>query len=92
MEEALLTSPDVEEAAVVGADDPDRGLVVRAYVVPRQGLIPDAALEERLKEHVRSRIAPYKTPRSVVFLPVLPRTATGKLQRFRLREGTPPGE
>ncbi|GAA1462911.1 benzoate-CoA ligase family protein [Nocardiopsis exhalans] len=88
VEEALLTSPDVEEAAVVAAQDPDRGLVVRAYVVPRRGLTADTALADRLKDHVRSRIAPYKTPRSVVFLPSLPRTATGKLQRFRLREST----
>ncbi|GAA1100083.1 benzoate-CoA ligase family protein [Nocardiopsis metallicus] len=88
VEEALLTSPDVEEAAVVGTRDPDRGLAVRAYVVPRRGLTADTALADRLKDHVRSRIAPYKTPRSVVFLPSLPRTATGKLQRFRLREST----
>lgn len=89
VEEALLTSPDVEEAAVVGAEDPERGLVVRAYVVPRRGLAPDDDLADRLKEHVRSSIAPYKTPRSLVFLSSLPRTATGKLQRFRLREDAP---
>ncbi|WP_431867568.1 AMP-binding protein [Nocardiopsis eucommiae] len=87
VEEALLTSPEVEEAAVVGAHDPDRGLVVHAHVVPRRGSTPDAALADRLKEHVRARIAPYKTPRAIVFRTALPRTATGKLQRFRLREG-----
>ncbi|MFE9245432.1 AMP-binding protein [Nocardiopsis sp. NPDC006938] len=90
VEEALLTSPDVEETAVVGVRDPDRGLAVRAYVVPRAGLTPDTALADRLREHVRARIAPYKTPRAVVFLTALPRTATGKLQRFRLREGADP--
>lgn len=92
VEEALLTSADVHEAAVVAVDDPERGPVVRAYVVPRQGLTGDSALAERLKEHVRARISPYKTPRSVVFLAALPRTPTGKLQRFRLRESTPRNE
>ncbi|WP_067609141.1 benzoate-CoA ligase family protein [Nocardiopsis listeri] len=87
VEEALLTSPDVEEAAVVGVEDPERGLAVRAYVVPRPGPIADTDLADRLREHVRSRISPYKTPRSVVFVDELPRTPTGKLQRFRLREG-----
>ncbi|WP_116247242.1 benzoate-CoA ligase family protein [Nocardiopsis sp. FIRDI 009] len=86
VEEALLTSPDVEEAAVVGVADPGRGQIVRAYVVLRDGLAPDEGRAERLREHVRSRISPYKTPRSVEFLPALPRTATGKLQRFRLRQ------
>ncbi|MCY9785065.1 AMP-binding protein [Nocardiopsis sp. EMB25] len=85
VEEALLTSPDVEETAVVGVPDPDRGQVVRAYVVLRDGLTPDEDRAERLREYVRSRISPYKTPRSIEFRPVLPRTATGKLQRFRLR-------
>ncbi|MBR8740271.1 benzoate-CoA ligase family protein [Nocardiopsis sp. MG754419] len=87
VEEALLTSPDVEEAAVVGVEDPERGLSVRAFVVPRPGSAADADLAERLRAHVRSRISPYKTPRSVVFVNALPRTPTGKLQRFRLREG-----
>ncbi|MFI6577521.1 AMP-binding protein [Nocardiopsis sp. NPDC050513] len=86
VEEALLTSPDVEETAVVGVPDPDRGQIVRAYVVLRDGLAPDDDRAERLREHVRSRISPYKTPRSIEFRARLPRTATGKLQRFRLRD------
>ncbi|MEV2276703.1 AMP-binding protein [Nocardiopsis sp. NPDC049922] len=86
VEEALLTSPDVEETAVVGVPDPDRGQIVRAYVVLRDGLVPDEDRAERLREHVRSRISPYKTPRSIEFRAELPRTATGKLQRFRLRD------
>ena len=86
VEEALLSAPEVEETAVVGADDPERGRIVRAYVVLRDGATPGDASAQRLKDHVRARISPYKTPRSVVFLAALPRTATGKLQRFKLRE------
>src|SRR5699024_4208978 len=86
VEEALLSSPDVEECAVVGVADSHRGEVVRAYVVLREGQASDEESAERLKKHVRARITPYKAPRSVVFLAALPRTATGKLQRFKLRE------
>lgn len=86
VEEALLTAPEVEEAAVVGVRDPDRGRIARAYVVLREGVAADDERARRLQDHVRARISPYKAPRSVVFLAALPRTATGKLQRFRLRE------
>jgi 2-aminobenzoate-CoA ligase len=86
VEEALLSAPEVEETAVVGAADPERGQIVRAYVVLREGTAPGEATAARLKEHVRARISPYKTPRSIEFLAALPRTATGKLQRFKLRE------
>ncbi|MEU2947311.1 AMP-binding protein [Nocardiopsis alba] len=89
VEEALLSSPEVVEAAVVGVEDPERGPIVRAYVVLEPGIEADDGTAERLREHVRSRISPYKAPRSVVFVPALPRTATGKLQRFRLREEAP---
>ncbi|WP_275589852.1 AMP-binding protein [Streptomyces sp. G44] len=82
VEEALLRHPDVAETAVVGRPDELRGQVVVAYVVPREGAPRDA---ERLRAFVRAELVPYKCPREIVFLDALPRTATGKLQRFRLR-------
>jgi 2-aminobenzoate-CoA ligase len=85
VEAALLTHPAVAECGVVGAPDAERGMVVRAYVVPRPGHPPDEALAKALQEHVKAEIAPYKYPRSVVFVDSLPRTETGKLQRFALR-------
>ncbi|MEU6061029.1 AMP-binding protein [Streptomyces sp. NPDC047097] len=89
VEEALLAHPDVVEAAVVGAPDELRGQVVVAYAVLREGLPRDRAAEEALRTFTAARLAPYKCPRRIVFLDALPRTATGKLQRFRLR--TPEG-
>lgn len=82
VEDALLRHPDVVEAAVVGRDDEARGQVVVAYTVLREGARRDA---EALRAFVKSELAPYKCPREIVFLDALPRTATGKLQRFRLR-------
>ncbi|MEV0979547.1 AMP-binding protein [Streptomyces sp. NPDC049915] len=82
VEDALLRHPDVVEAAVVGRPDEDRGQVVVAHVVLKEGAVQDA---EALRSHVKSELAPYKCPREIVFLDALPRTATGKLQRFRLR-------
>ena len=87
VESALLTHPDVLECAVVGAPDEDRGHIVKAYVVLRDGVAGDDALAKRLQDHVKAEIAPYKYPRSVEFLKALPRTETGKLQRFKLRQG-----
>ncbi|MEG3627063.1 AMP-binding protein [Streptomyces poriticola] len=84
VEDALLRHPDVVEAAVVGRPDIGRGQVVVAYTVLREGAARDA---EALGAFVRSELAPYKCPREFVFLDALPRTATGKLQRFRLRSG-----
>ena len=86
VESALLAHPEVAECAVVGAPDERRGQVVVAHVVPREGVEPDDALAERLQAHVKATIAPYKYPRSVRFTNALPRTATGKLQRFRLKD------
>ena len=86
VENALLTSPDVVECGVVAKPDPDRGQVVAAYVVLRPGVPADAATAAQLQELVKRQIAPYKCPRVVEFLPALPRTPTGKLQRYRLRE------
>jgi 2-aminobenzoate-CoA ligase len=82
VEEALLRHPDVVEAAVVGRPDEDRGQVVVAHVVLREGAPRDP---EPLRAFVMEELAPYKCPRAFVFLDALPRTATGKLQRFRLR-------
>ncbi|MEU8772450.1 AMP-binding protein [Streptomyces sp. NPDC048606] len=83
VEEALLRHPDVVEVAVVGRPDERRGQVVVAYTVLREGV---SLGEEALRDFMRGELAPHKCPRSFVFVPVLPRTATGKLQRFRLRD------
>lgn len=88
VEEALLRHPDVLEVAVVGRPDERRGQVVVAYTVPREGVI---LTEDALRTFMRAELAPHKCPRAFVFLPALPRTATGKLQRFRLRDATNPG-
>jgi 2-aminobenzoate-CoA ligase len=85
VENALLQHPAVVETAVVGAPSADRGIVVKAYVVLHSGFEPTAATAKMLQDFVKSEIAPYKYPREVEFLDALPKTATGKLQRFRLR-------
>jgi len=85
VEAALLSHPDVQECAVVGAPDEDRGHVVQAYIVLKAGIAPDADTTRRLQDHVKATIAPYKYPRSVKFIDALPKTQTGKIQRFRLR-------
>ncbi|MBQ1090285.1 AMP-binding protein [Streptomyces sp. B93] len=82
VEDALLRHPDVVEAAVVGRPDEARGTAVVAFVVVREGVPRDG---DALRAFVKSELAPYKCPREIVFLDALPRTATGKLQRFRLR-------
>jgi 2-aminobenzoate-CoA ligase len=83
VENALLGHPDVVDCGVVGTPDEQRGALVTAYVVLREQARPDAAA---LQTFVKSAIAPYKYPRRVEFVPALPRTSTGKLQRFVLRE------
>ncbi|MFD8973676.1 AMP-binding protein [Streptomyces sp. NPDC059593] len=86
VEEVLLGHPDVVETAVVGRPDELRGQVVVAYAVVRDGVPRDSVTAAALRAFVRARLAPYKSPREIVFLDALPRTATGKLQRFRLRD------
>ncbi len=86
VESSLLTHPFVAECGVVGAPCPERGMLVKAYVVLKSGVAPGEATVKALQEHVKADIAPYKYPRAVVFLPALPRTQTGKLQRYALRE------
>ncbi|BCH31600.1 2-aminobenzoate-CoA ligase [Mesorhizobium sp. L-8-10] len=87
VEAALLAHADVRECAVIGKADEQRGQIVEAHVVLVEGVTADAATVKRLQDHVKATIAPYKYPRSVVFLDALPKTQTGKIQRFRLREG-----
>jgi 2-aminobenzoate-CoA ligase len=85
VEEALSGHPAVAECAVVAAPDDERGTIVKAYVVPAEGWATGAELVAELQEYVKARIAPYKYPRAVEFLPALPRTTTGKVQRYVLR-------
>jgi 2-aminobenzoate-CoA ligase len=86
VEEALLGHPDVLEVAVIGAPDPGRGMVVQAYVVLREGVAADAATVAELQEFTKSSIAPYKYPRVIEFVSELPKTISGKTQRYRLRQ------
>jgi 2-aminobenzoate-CoA ligase len=85
VEAALLEHPAVAECGVVGVSDDERGQIVKAYVVLRPGQTGDAALTKLLQDHVKATIAPYKYPRAIEYVPALPRTQTGKLQRFELR-------
>ncbi|MBO0753170.1 MAG: AMP-binding protein [Bradyrhizobiaceae bacterium] len=85
VEAALLAHPDVRECAVIGAADEDRGQVVQAHIVLKDGVAPDVETARRLQDFVKSTIAPYKYPRSVKFIDALPKTESGKIQRFRLR-------
>jgi 2-aminobenzoate-CoA ligase len=85
VEAALLACDEVRECAVIGVADADRGQIVEAHVVLMDGVLPDDATRQRLQDHVKATIAPYKYPRSVKFLGALPKTQTGKIQRFRLR-------
>ncbi len=86
VEAALLAHPEVSECGVVGAPDEARGQIVEAHVVLMQGVDANEACVKRLQEHVKSSIAPYKYPRRIKFIPALPKTATGKIQRFRLKD------
>jgi 2-aminobenzoate-CoA ligase len=86
VENVLLLHPAVAECGVIGVADEERGQVVTAYVVPKAGHAAGAELARTLQEFVKAELAPYKYPRRVTFVDRLPRTETGKLQRFRLRE------
>ena len=86
VEAALLAHPAVLEAGVVGAPDPERGRIVQAYVVLADAWCASPALAEALQDHVKQAIAPYKYPRSIVFVSELPKTQSGKLQRGALRQ------
>ena len=78
--------PTVAECAVVGAPDAERGTIVKAFIVLKPGIVGDAALIKTLQDFVKQSIAPYKYPRAIEFRASLPRTETGKLQRFKLRQ------
>ena len=88
VEAALLSHPDVLECAVIGRADEERGQIVEAHVVLAQGRTGDAVMAKVLQDHVKKVIAPYKYPRAVQFVQALPKTQTGKIQRFRLRDAT----
>ncbi|MFT6658258.1 AMP-binding protein [Maritalea sp.] len=85
VEAALLSHPHVVECAVIGIPDEDRGFIVQAHVVLTNDVPRDEYTIKRLQDHVKATIAPYKYPRSVVFTDTLPKTQTGKIQRFQLR-------
>src|SRR4051794_35158502 len=87
VESALVSHPAVAEAAAVAAPDPERGAVVRAVVVLREGHAPGDALARELQDHVKAETAPYKYPRIVEFAEALPKTASGKIRRALLRDG-----
>jgi benzoate-CoA ligase len=88
VEDALASHPAVLEAAVTGACDADGLVKPRAHVVLQPGHEGDESAERALRDHARTRLPPFKCPRWIVFTDSLPKTATGKLQRFRLREGS----
>ncbi|WP_293222444.1 AMP-binding protein, partial [Ottowia sp.] len=88
VEDCLLTHPAVAECGVVGKADEVRGMIIKAFVVLRGGHSANEAMAEALQDYVKKHIAPYKYPREVEFVTVLPRTETGKLQRFKLRQQT----
>ena len=87
VESVLLEHPEVKECGVVGVADEERGQIVKAFVVLEPGAEPGEEMARELQDFVKARIAPFKYPRQIEFVASLPRTETGKLQRFRLREG-----
>lgn len=86
VEAALLAHDHVAECAVIGVPDETRGCIVQAHVVLRAGAEASEAMVKALQDHVKAQIAPYKYPRSIVFCTALPKTESGKIQRFRLKE------
>jgi len=86
VEAALLSHPKVAECGVVGAPDEARGMIVKAVVVPAAGIEGTDGLTAELQEHVKNAIAPYKYPRAIEYVAQLPKTETGKLKRFALRQ------
>ena len=89
VEAALLSHLAVAECAVIGAPNEERGTIVQAHIVLADGFHPTPEMAKQLQDHVKATIAPFKYPRSVVFIETLPKTATGKIQRFRLKQDLP---
>ncbi|PKR57058.1 AMP-binding protein [Thalassospira lohafexi] len=89
VEAALLSHVAVAECAVIGAPNEERGTIVQAHIVLADGFHPTPEMAKQLQDHVKATIAPFKYPRSVVFIETLPKTATGKIQRFRLKQDLP---
>ena len=85
VEQALMTHEAVLDCAVVASPDRERGSIVKAFVIPKAGVEGTPELAKALQKTVKAAIAPYKYPRAVEFVTALPRTETGKVQRFRLR-------
>lgn len=85
VEAALIEHSDVLEAAVVGATDSDGLIKAKAFIVAKPGITADDALARTLEDHARARLPAFKCPRWISFIDELPKTATGKIQRFRLR-------
>jgi 2-aminobenzoate-CoA ligase len=90
VENALYSHPAVQECAVIGTPCEERGKRVKAFIVCGPGHQPCEQLASELQDHVKKVIAPYKYPREIEFVEILPKTATGKLQRFALR--APPAQ
>ena len=86
VEGVLLQHPAVADCGVVGTPDPQRGQIVTAFITLKTGFIADAKMVETLQDFVKQQIAPFKYPRRIEFIPAMPRTQTGKLQRFLLHE------
>jgi 2-aminobenzoate-CoA ligase len=86
VEGALLAHPAVAECGVIGSPDAERGQIVKAFVVLKPGVGATEALTRELQDFVKREIAPYKYPRAIEYIDGLPRTETGKVQRFRLRQ------
>ena len=85
VEAALLSHDSVAECTVIGAPDAERGIIVEAHIVLSNEVAHSAAHAKALQDHVKAMIAPYKYPRNIVFTSTLPKTATGKIQRFMLK-------
>ncbi len=86
VEAAILLHAAVAECAVIGVSDEERGQIVKAFIVLRPEFEPNDTLKRSLQDFVKAAIAPYKYPRAIQFIDALPHTATGKLQRFRLKD------
>jgi len=86
VEDALLRHPAVAECGVIGKPDDERGMIVKAFCVLKAGHAAGPEMTKALQDHVKASIAPFKYPREIEFVASLPRTETGKLQRFKLRQ------